>query len=50
MKTLKQVKEQYKSETLDGRDLHRLMQFISENELEDFGIKLNIMNDEKESI
>lgn len=40
MKTLEQVKELYKSETLDGRDLHRLMQFIPEDELIDFGIEL----------
>lgn len=40
MKTLEQVKNLYKSETLDGRDLHRLMQFIPENELSDFGIEL----------
>jgi|GEM_PF-2546535 hypothetical protein len=40
MKTLQQVKEQYKSETIDGRDLNRLAQFIPENELADFGIIL----------
>lgn len=40
MKTLQQVKEQYKSETLDGRDLYRLMQFIPEDELKDFGLAL----------
>lgn len=40
MKTLQQVKELYKSQTLDGRDLSRLMQFIPESELADFGIKL----------
>jgi hypothetical protein len=40
MKTLNQIKEQYKSKTIDGRDLHRLMQFIPENELKDFGIEL----------
>lgn len=40
MKTLKQVKEQYKSKTLKGRYLHRLMQFIPEDELKDFGITL----------
>jgi len=33
MKTLEQIKEQYKSETLDGRDLHRLANFIPFNML-----------------
>lgn len=40
MKNLQQVKELYKSETIDGRDLTRLMQFIPEVELKDFGIEL----------
>lgn len=40
MKTLQQVKELYKSDTIDGRDLARLMQFIPESELPDFGIEL----------
>lgn len=40
MKTLQQIKEQYESQTLDGRDLSRLMQFIPESELVDFGMKL----------
>lgn len=40
MKTLEQVKQHYKSDTLDGRDLHRLMQFIPENELYEFGLTL----------
>ena len=40
MKTLQQIKNQYKSETIDGRDLHRLAQFIPEKELKDFGIEL----------
>lgn len=40
MKTLKEIKNSYKSETLDGRDLHRLMQFIPESDLGDFGISL----------
>jgi len=38
MKTLEQVKDQYKSNTLDGRDLNRLFQFIPEDQLEDFGL------------
>lgn len=40
MKTLHQVKEMYKSKTIDGRDLSRLMQFIPESELKDFGLEL----------
>lgn len=40
MKTLQQVKEQYKSNTLDGRDISRLAQFIPEAELGDFGLSL----------
>jgi len=40
MKTLKQVAENYKSETLDGRDLHRLMEFIPEKRLSEFGLEL----------
>jgi hypothetical protein len=40
MKTLQQVKEMYKSQTIDGRDLLRLMQFIPEAELKDFGLEL----------
>lgn len=40
MKTLQQIKETYKSKTIDGRDLSRLMQFIPESELKYFGLKL----------
>lgn len=40
MKTLKQIQKLYKSETLDGRDLHRLAQFIPQGELQDFGLIL----------
>jgi hypothetical protein len=40
MKTLEEIKTQYKSETLDGRDLQRLSQFIPEAELKDFGMEL----------
>ena len=40
MKTLQQVKELYTSQTLDGRDLNRLAQFIPESELKDFGLEL----------
>lgn len=37
MKTIQQIQEQYKSQTLDGRDLIRLAQFIPEDQLKDFG-------------
>lgn len=40
MKTLEQVKKEYKSKTIDGRDLSRLAQFIPEKELIDFGLEL----------
>lgn len=40
MKTLDQIAKDYKSETLDGRDLNRLCNFIPESQLKDFGITL----------
>ena len=40
MKTLDQVRQMYKSDTLDGRDLHRLAQFIPKEQLGDFGMEL----------
>jgi len=40
MKTLQQVKELYKSNTIDGRDFKRLVQFIPESDLKDFGLEL----------
>lgn len=40
MKTLDYIKDHYKFDTLDGRDLSRLAQFIPEKDLKDFGIKL----------
>ena len=39
MKTLEQIKD-YKSQTIDGRDIHRLSEFIPESQLSDFGITL----------
>ena len=39
MKTLEQIKD-YKSQTIDGRDIHRLSEFIQESQLSDFGITL----------
>lgn len=41
MKTLEQVAEQYKSNTIDGRDLSRLAAFIPESTLPSFGMELN---------
>lgn len=40
MKTLEQIAVEYKSQTLDGRDLGRLAQFIAEDELPKFGVEL----------
>lgn len=37
MKTIQQIKEQYKSETIDRRDLGRLAQFLSTEDMEPFG-------------
>lgn len=41
MKTLEQIASSYKSETLDGRDLHRLSRFIPEERLPEFGLELH---------
>lgn len=40
MKTISQVKTYYKSKAIDGRDLARLSQFMSLEQLKDFGLKL----------
>lgn len=40
MKTIEYIKNNYKSETFDGRELNRLAQFIPEKELIDFGLSL----------
>lgn len=40
MKTLEQIKEGYKSEALDGRDLARLARFLPEEDLATFNITL----------
>ena len=41
MKTLEQIKEQYKkNKCIDGRDLVRLSQFIPEEEFEEFGLTI----------
>ncbi len=38
MKTLAQIAESYESQTLDGRDIYRLAQFIPFSELPKFGL------------
>lgn len=48
MKTLEQIAKEYKSETLDGRDLTRLSIFIPYNMLKDFGIKPKEEYDDEE--
>jgi len=40
MKTLAQVYEMYKSNAIDGRDLHRLAQFVPEEDLPKLGLEL----------
>lgn len=40
MKTIEQITASYKSQTLDGRDVTRLMIFIPECDLQHFGIQL----------
>lgn len=39
MKTLEQIAKEYKSETIDGRDLSRLAQFVPFDMLGEFGIE-----------
>lgn len=41
MKTLEQIAQLYTSKTIDGRDLNRLAQFIPEDMLPRFGLKLS---------
>lgn len=40
MKTLEQIKNEYKSQVLDGRDINRLSQFIPYDMLDSFGLEL----------
>src|SRR5688572_15608455 len=40
MKTLQQIKDSYKSKTLDGRDLSRLIDFYPVEDWEHFGFNL----------
>ena len=46
MKTLDFVIENYKSETLDGRDLNRLAQFVPKERLTEIGLSLKNENAE----
>jgi len=46
MKTLDFIIENYKSETLDGRDLNRLAQFIPKEKLTEIGLSLKDENAE----
>ena len=48
MKTLEYIAENYKSNTIDGRDFHRLAQFIPFDMLPKFGIEPNEEWDNKE--
>lgn len=41
MKTIEQVIESYKSETLDGRDINRLSQFLTIEELKTLGFEFS---------
>lgn len=41
MKTLQQIKKEYKSQAMDGRDLQRLAQFIPADMLADYGLAIN---------
>ena len=38
MKSLEQIAKEYKSQTLDGRDIHRLSEFIPFDMLSEFGL------------
>lgn len=40
MKTVEFIIENYNSECFDGRDINRLVQFLSESQLEEMGIQL----------
>jgi len=46
MKTLDFIIENYKSETLDGRDLNRLAQFVPKERLSEIGLSLKDENAE----
>lgn len=41
MKTIEQILESYKSETLDGLDLVRLSQFLTVEQIENLGLSFN---------
>lgn len=40
MKTVEQIVDSYKSKTLDGRDISRLIQFLTEEQCEKMGMEL----------
>ena len=40
MKTIEQIKKEYKSQTLDGRDILRLAQYLPFEDLESIGLKV----------
>jgi hypothetical protein len=40
LKTIEQIKAEYKTQTLDGRDITRLIDFIPEEDLPSFGVTL----------
>lgn len=41
MKTIEQILSQHKSQTLDGRDLNRLAQFLTAEQVESLGMEFN---------
>ncbi len=40
MKTIEQIKKEYKPESIDNREFSRLANFLPESELKDFGLEL----------
>lgn len=50
MKTLEQVLASYKSETLDGRDLTRLAQFLTVEQIENLGLSFNTPEERKNHV
>lgn len=45
MKSIEQILSQHKSQTLDGRDLNRLVQFLSVEQIEGLGMSFNSEED-----
>lgn len=50
MKTLEQVLASYKSETLDDRDLTRLAQFLTVEQIENLGLSFNTPEERKNHV